>query len=103
MSTGPALLLALCIAIITFFYRFKSVNLTALLVVFAISCLLYILLIFVVLEFIFSKSTRLYKLMAKHKRRALKIDKQNLPTNPLKSINERYLLICRTEAKKLMN
>jgi len=92
-SRGLALLLALCIALITslFLSLFKSVDLSALLVAFAISFSVSYLLIFVVLEFlIFRELDKVYKLMAKLKKKELsKIDKQkSAPLNPLKSINQ---------------
>lgn len=92
-SRGLALLLALCIALITslFLSLFKSVNFNALLVAFGISFSVSYLLIFVVLEFlIFRELAKLYKLMAKLKKKELsKIDKQKeVPLNPLKTINE---------------
>ncbi len=92
-SRGLALLLALCIGIITslFLSLFKSVDLSALLVAFSISFSVSYLLIFVVLEFlIFRELDKVYKLMAKLKKKELsKIDKQkSAPLNPLKTINE---------------
>lgn len=92
-SRGLALLLALCIALITslFLSLFKSVDLSALLVAFGISFSVSYLLIFVVLEFlIFRELDKIYKLMAKLKKKELsKIDKQkSAPLNPLKTINE---------------
>jgi len=92
-SRGLALLLALCIALITslFLSLFKSVNVNVLLVAFGISFSVSYLLIFVVLEFlVFRELAKLYKLMAKLKKKELsKIDKQKaVPLNPLKTINE---------------
>ena len=92
-SRGLALLLALCIALITslFLSLFKSVDLSALFVAFGISFSVSYLLIFVVLEFlIFREIDKVYKLMAKLKKKELsKIDKQkSAPLNPLKTINE---------------
>ncbi len=92
-SRGLALLLALCIALITslFLSLFKSVDLSALFVAFGISFSVSYILIFVVLEFlIFRELDKVYKLMAKLKKKELsKIDKQkSAPLNPLKTINE---------------
>jgi len=92
-SRGLALLLALCIALITslFLSLFKSVDLSALFVAFGISFSVSYILVFVVLEFlIFRELDKVYKLMAKLKKKELsKIDKQkSAPLNPLKSINE---------------
>lgn len=92
-SRGLALLLALCIALITslFLSLLKSVELNALLVAFAISFSVSYLLIFVVLEFlIFRELEKVYKLMAKLKKKELSnLDKQrSAPLNPLQSINE---------------
>ncbi|HTE30587.1 MAG TPA: ATP-binding protein [Chryseolinea sp.] len=92
-SRGLALLLALCIALITtlFLSLFKSVDQRVLLVAFGISFSVSYLLVFFVLEFlIFRELDKVYKLMAKLKKKELsKIDKQkSAPINPLKSINE---------------
>lgn len=92
-SRGLALLLALCIALVTslFLSLFKSVDISALFVAFGISFSVSYLLIFVVLEFlIFRELDKVYKLMAKLKKKELsKIDKQkSAPLNPLKTINE---------------
>lgn len=88
-----ALLLALCIAVITtlFLSLFRSVDTPALVVTFIICFSVSYLLIFVVLEFlIFREINKIYKLMAKLRKKELYgIGKQKpLPLNPLKTINE---------------
>lgn len=92
-SRGLALLLGVCIALITslFLSLFKSVDNSALLVAFGVSFSVSYLLIFVVLEFlIFREISRVHKLMDKLKKKELsKIDKQkSAPLNPLRTIND---------------
>jgi two-component system phosphate regulon sensor histidine kinase PhoR len=88
-----ALLLALCISIITtlFLSLFKSVDVPALLVTLVIAFSVSYLLIFVVLEFlIFREINKIYKLVGKLKKRELHgIARQKTGAlNPLKTINE---------------
>jgi len=92
-SRGLALLLALCIGLITslFLSLFDTANVQVLLVAFGISFSVSYLLIFVVLEFlVFREINKIYKLVEKLKKKELyKIDKQkSAPLNPLKTINE---------------
>jgi two-component system, OmpR family, phosphate regulon sensor histidine kinase PhoR len=88
-----ALLLALCISIITtlFLSLFESVDVSALFVALAIAFSVSYMLIFVVLEFlVFREINKIYKLINKLKKRELNaIDKQKSGLlNPLKGINE---------------
>ena len=88
-----ALLLALCIAIITtlFLSLFESATTNVLLVAFGISFSVSYLLIFVVMEFlVFREINKIYKLIGKLKKKELSsIDKQKSGAlNPLKTINE---------------
>lgn len=92
-SRGLALLLALCIALITtlFLSLFEGVGLKALIVTFVIGFSVSYLLIFVVLEFlIFREINRIYKLIGKLKKKELGgITKQKSGVfNPLSNINE---------------
>jgi two-component system, OmpR family, phosphate regulon sensor histidine kinase PhoR len=86
-----ALLLALCIAIITtlFLSLLKGVNTNALLVTFVISFSVSYLLIFVVLEFlIFREINQIHKLIGKLKTLEKISIKSPAGLNPLKAINE---------------
>lgn len=92
-SRGLALLLALCIAVITtlFLSLFEGVGTKALIVTFVIGFSVSYLLIFVVLEFlIFREINRIYKLIGKLKKKELGgITKQKAGAfNPLSNINE---------------
>ena len=92
-SRGLALLLALCIALITtlFLSLFDGVGTKALIVTFVIGFSVSYLLIFVVLEFlIFREINRIYKVIGKLKKKELGgIPKQKSGVfNPLSNINE---------------
>lgn len=92
-SRGLALLLALCIAIITtlFLSLFNDVGMNALIVTFVIGFSVSYLLIFVVLEFlIFREINRIYKLIDKLKKKELGgiTKKKSRALNPLSNINE---------------
>ncbi len=92
-SRGLALLLALCIALITtlFLSLFEGVGTKALIVTFVIGSSVSYVLIFVVLEFlIFGEINRIYKLIGKLKKNELGgIARQKSGVfNPLSNINE---------------
>jgi len=92
-SRGLALLLAVCIALITTFFLslFKSVGSGVLIVCFFIRFSVSYLLTFVVLEFlIFREIARIHKSINKLKKRELSgIEKQSMSgLNPLQTIND---------------
>lgn len=91
-SRSLALLLAVCIAVITtlFLSLFESVNFNARVVTFFISFSVSYLLIFVILEFlIFREIKEIYKLFDKLKKRELNVDQaKSSKLNPLKNITE---------------
>lgn len=105
-SRGLALLLAICIALVTtlFLSLFDSVNANALLVTALISFSIAYLSIFVVLEFlIFREINTLRRMMGKLKKKELsKIDKQKPGTiNPLKSIHEEIFSFAELKQKEI--
>ena len=105
-SRGLALLLAICIAVITtlFLSLVKSVSAAALLVTLLISFSASYLTIFVVLEFlIFREINTLYKMMDKLKKKELsKIDKsQTGSLNPLKSIHKEIFSFAELKQKEI--
>lgn len=101
-----ALLLALCIAVITtlFLTLFKNVNVPALVGTFLISFSVSYLFIFVVLEFlIFREINKIYKVMDKLKKRELSnIELPKSTTlNPLKNINEEIFSFAELKQKEI--
>jgi two-component system, OmpR family, phosphate regulon sensor histidine kinase PhoR len=101
-----ALLLALCIAVITtlFLSLVESVDTTALVVAFFIGFSGSYLLIFVVLEFlIFREIKQIYKLMDKLKRNELEgLEKNNLARlNPLRTINDEIFSFADLKQKEI--
>ncbi|HEY0770769.1 MAG TPA: histidine kinase dimerization/phospho-acceptor domain-containing protein, partial [Sphingobacteriaceae bacterium] len=91
-SRSLALLLAVCIAIITtlFLSLFESVNLNALVVTFFISFSVSYLLTFIIFEFlIFREIKEIYKLFDKLKKRELTVaEPKSTRLNPLRNITE---------------
>lgn len=105
-SRGLALLLALCIGLITslFLSLFDTAGFQVLLVAFAISFSVSYLLIFVVLEFlVFREIKKIYKLVEKLKKKELyKIERQkSAPLNPLKTINEEIFSFAELKQKEI--
>lgn len=105
-SRGLALLLALCIALITtlFLSLFESVNGTALVVTSMISFSVSYLSIFVVLEFLFFREiNRLDKMISKLKKRELPgvANADTAPLNPLKSINDEIFSFAELKQKEI--
>jgi two-component system phosphate regulon sensor histidine kinase PhoR len=105
-SRGLALLLALCIGLITslFLSLFDAADFQVLLVAFAISFSVSYLLVFVVLEFlVFREIKKIYKLVEKLKKKELyKIEKQkSAPLNPLKTINEEIFSFAELKQKEI--
>lgn len=104
-SRGLALLLALCIALITtlFLSLFESVKAGPLLVTALISFSVSYLSIFVVLEFLFFREiNRLGKMMGKLKKRELsKLGKPAAKLNPLKKINEEIFSFAELKQKEI--
>jgi two-component system phosphate regulon sensor histidine kinase PhoR len=100
-----ALLLALCIALITtlFLSLFEYATSGLLLVAFGISFSVSYLLTFVVLEFlIFREINRIYKLMSKLKKKEFsKLDKYTASLNPLKTINEDIYSFAEVKQKEI--
>jgi two-component system, OmpR family, phosphate regulon sensor histidine kinase PhoR len=91
-SRSLALLLAVCIAVITtlFLSLFESVNFNALVVTFFISFSVSYLLTFIIFEFlIFREIKEIYKLFDKLKKRELTVSEpKSTKLNPLKNITE---------------
>jgi two-component system, OmpR family, phosphate regulon sensor histidine kinase PhoR len=105
-SRGLALLLALCISVITtlFLSLFESVGVNALVVAAIISFSVAYLSIFVVLEFlIFREINTLHKMMGKLKKRELsRIEKTGSSSlNPLKGINEEIHSFAQLKQKEI--
>jgi two-component system, OmpR family, phosphate regulon sensor histidine kinase PhoR len=100
-----ALLLALCIALITtlFLSLFEYATAGLLLVAFGISFSVSYLLTFVVLEFlIFREINRIYKLMSKLKKKEFsQLDKSSSSLNPLKTINEDIYSFAEVKQKEI--
>jgi two-component system phosphate regulon sensor histidine kinase PhoR len=101
-----ALLLAVCIALITtlFLILFKNAETTLLLVAFGISFSISYLLIFIVLEFlIFREINKIYKLMDKLRKKELnKLVKQKSGVlNPLQKINEEIYSFAELKQKEI--
>jgi len=105
-SRGLALLLALCIALITtlFLSLFESADMRLLVVAFGISFSGSYLLIFIVLEFlVFREINKIHKLVSKLKKKELnKLEKQkSTPLNPLKTINEEIFSFAELKQKEI--
>jgi two-component system, OmpR family, phosphate regulon sensor histidine kinase PhoR len=104
-SRGLALLLAICIAVITtlFLSLFDSVNINALIVTFLIGFSVSYLSIFVVLEFlIFREINTLHRMMDKLKKKDLSgITKTQGTINPLKSIHEEMFSFAEHKQKEI--
>ena len=105
-SRGLALLLALCIALITtlFLSLFESADTRVLVVAFGITFSGSYLLIFIVLEFlVFREINKIHKLVDKLKKKELtKLDKQkSAPLNPLKTINEEIFSFAELKQKEI--
>lgn len=105
-SRGLALLLAMCIALITtlFLSLIKSVSSSALLVTAVISFSVSYLLIFIVLEFlIFREIHKIHKLVGKLRKRELShIDKQRSGVlNPLRNINDEIFSFAELKQKEI--
>lgn len=101
-----ALLLAICIAVITvlFLTLFEDASLTLLLVAFGISFSISYILIFIVLEFlIFREINKIYKLMDKLRKKELnKLNKQKSGIlNPLEKINEEIFSFAELKQKEI--
>jgi two-component system, OmpR family, phosphate regulon sensor histidine kinase PhoR len=101
-----ALLLGLCISLITtlFLSLVEGVQVTALIVTFAISLAVSYLLSFVILEFlIFREINKIYKLIEKLKKRELTgLQKQrSSPINPLEKINEEIFSFAQLKQKEI--
>jgi two-component system phosphate regulon sensor histidine kinase PhoR len=101
-----ALLLAVCIALITtlFLILFENAETTLLLVAFGISFSISYLLIFIVLEFlIFREINKIYKLMDKLRKKELnKLVKQKSGVlNPLQKINEEIYSFAELKQKEI--
>lgn len=101
-----ALLLAICIALITtlFLSLFKGASTTMLLVAFGISFSVSYLLTFIVLDFlIFREINKIYRLMEKLRKKELnKLDKQKSGTlNPLEKINEEIFSFAELKQKEI--
>lgn len=105
-SRGLALLLAVCIALITtlFLSLFKSVGGSVLLAASGVSFSVSYLLIFVVLEFlIFREISEVHKLIEKLRRKELsRLDKQkSVSLNPLRSINDDIYSFAEVKQKEI--
>lgn len=101
-----ALLLALCISIITtlFLSLVEGVGTTALMVTFAIGFSVSYLLAFIILEFlIFREINKIYKLIEKLKRKELSgLEKQKSSVlNPLEKINEEIFSFAQLKQKEI--
>ena len=105
-SRGLALLLALCMALITtlFLSLFESTDTRVLVVAFGITFSGSYLLIFIVLEFlVFREINKIHKLVSKLKKKELnKLEKQKgTPLNALKTINEEIFSFAELKQKEI--
>ncbi|HEY0744336.1 MAG TPA: ATP-binding protein [Chryseosolibacter sp.] len=104
-SRSLALLLAVCIAVITtlFLSLFENVDFNALVVTFFISFSVSYLLTFVILEFlIFREIKEIYKLFDKLKKRELNVGQtKSSKLNPLKNITEEIFDFADTKQKEI--